>query len=128
MLCRNKLRRTPKYVDLFNKRGPVAEGAPMYHNERVLRMREELGPFVYGENAAIDPKVKLEQRAPMILDDMSQYEGEWIVGTKVRTGKGVLTWPDGSIYEGWWSMNRANGRGRLIHVDGSFYDGDWLND
>lgn len=100
----------------------------MYYSEKVQKMRDELGPFNYGENAAIDPKIKLEQRGPMILDDMSQYEGEWIVGTKVRTGKGVLTWQDGSVYEGWWSMNRSNGRGRLVHVDGSLYDGEWQND
>jgi hypothetical protein len=30
---------------------------------------------------------------------------------------GVLIWPDGSIYEGWWKNNRANGLGRLIHAE-----------
>ena len=33
-------------------------------------------------------------------------------------------WPDGSMYEGWWQDNKANGRGRLIHADGDVYDGE----
>jgi hypothetical protein len=37
-------------------------------------------------------------------------------------------WPDGSLYEGFWKADRANGRGRLIHSDGDVYEGDWVDD
>ena len=51
-----------------------------------------------------------------------------MIGTKTRAGKGKMIWPDGSMYEGWWKENKANGEGRLIHADGSVYDGSWLDD
>ena len=35
---------------------------------------------------------------------------------------------DGSMYEGWWRDNKANGKGRLIHADGDIYDGNWKDD
>ena len=35
---------------------------------------------------------------------------------------------DGSIYEGWFSKDRAAGFGRLIHSDGYIYEGEWQND
>ena len=34
-------------------------------------------------------------------------------------------WKDGSIYEGYWLNDQAEGRGRLIHADGDVYEGDW---
>ena len=37
-------------------------------------------------------------------------------------------WADGSIYEGYWLNNKANGYGRLIHPDGDVYSGEWEND
>lgn len=45
-----------------------------------------------------------------------------------REGKGIQVWPDGSRYEGYWRMNKANGKGRLIHADGDVYEGDWVDD
>ena len=64
----------------------------------------------------------------MILESQALFEGQWIKNSMIRTGRGKQTWPDGSMYEGWWRDNKANGRGRLIHVDGSMYDGMWLDD
>jgi hypothetical protein len=43
------------------------------------------------------------------LENNAKYEGEWIKGTKIREGKGKLIWPDGSIYEGYFHDNKANG-------------------
>ena len=40
----------------------------------------------------------------------------------------ILRWQDGSIYEGYWKDNMANGYGRLIHSDGDVYEGEWNND
>lgn len=34
----------------------------------------------------------------------------------------------GSVYEGYWKNDKANGRGRLIHADKDIYVGDWLED
>lgn len=70
----------------------------------------------------------LEFRQEQILENQAKFEGQWIYGSNIRTGKGKQTWPDGSMYEGWWRENKANGKGRLIHADGDVYDGMWLDD
>jgi hypothetical protein len=62
------------------------------------------------------------------LDNESQYQGEWKIEKLLRDGKGFMIWPDGSLYEGYWEENKANGYGRMIHADGDVYEGDWLND
>lgn len=46
----------------------------------------------------------------------------------VKEGYGKQIWPDGSMYEGQWRSDKANGKGRLIHADGDVYEGDWTND
>ena len=60
--------------------------------------------------------------------DESTYDGEWEVGTDSRHGRGVCVWHDGSIYEGYWKRDLANGYGRVIHADGDIYDGNWKDD
>jgi len=40
-------------------------------------------------------------------------------------GKGILIYPDGSIYEGYWKDGKANGLGRILHKNGDVYQGDW---
>lgn len=62
-----------------------------------------------------------------LVKDGAKYSGQ-VVDENVREGKGVLIWPDGSRYDGYWKDDRANGRGRLIHADGDVYEGEWLND
>lgn len=57
------------------------------------------------------------------LENGAQYEGEWLRGSQIRQGMGLQLWPDGSMYEGYWADNKANGKGRLIHADGDVYDG-----
>ena len=32
---------------------------------------------------------------------------------------------DGSIYEGWWKDDNANGYGRLIRASGDIYEGEF---
>ena len=56
-----------------------------------------------------------------VSDDGMHYEGEWIVGTQVKEGRGVLLWPNGSRYEGMFKINYQGGKGRLIHSDGDVY-------
>jgi hypothetical protein len=43
-----------------------------------------------------------EKRKMVLMENGARYTGEWIKGTKVREGKGVQIWPDGSMYEGYW--------------------------
>ena len=70
----------------------------------------------------------LETRPVKILENGSQYEGQWIKGSDVRQGKANITWVDGSNYQGWIKENKAQGYGRLIHADGDVYTGTWCDD
>ena len=67
----------------------------------------------------------LENRKQYELGDGRVYEGQWIIGTSIREGKGRLLAADGTIYEGWFKQNKAHGRGRCITLDKAIYDGQW---
>ena len=56
------------------------------------------------------------------------YKGQWNKRTGVRDGVGIQMWPDGTRYEGMWSMDKANGKGRMMHANGAIYCGNWKND
>jgi hypothetical protein len=60
------------------------------------------GSFKFAHQAN-DSRAQLDKRPLCKIDeDGSHYEGEWIVGTKTREGRGILLWPDGSRYEGYF--------------------------
>jgi hypothetical protein len=40
-------------------------------------------------------------------------------------GKGTLTFPDGSMYEGKWKEDKFDGKGVLTLPDGSKHEGEW---
>lgn len=62
------------------------------------------------------------------LDDGAFYCGQLLLLTHTREGKGKNVMVNGSIYEGWWKNNLANGKGRFINSqDQSIYEGQWLD-
>ena len=69
-----------------------------------------------------------ERRPIQEIENDAKYQGEWLADSDVRDGRGFQIWPDGSLYEGYWSENKANGKGRLIHADGDVYEGAWKDD
>lgn len=98
----------------------------MENRRAVLQLRDTLEPFRYEPAPPPDGKTRI-RRANMVLDNGAEYEGEWDE-EGCKDGRGVQTWVDGSLYEGYWRQDKANGRGRLIHADGDVYDGEWKND
>ena len=105
-------------------------------SEYVVTTREQLGPYLREEDdepddILIDRVLREEQ---ITLEDWTIYIGEWArvneyeSELRVREGYGIRIWPDGSIYEGWFKQEKANGKGRLIHADGYTYEGTWEND
>jgi hypothetical protein len=38
-------------------------------------------------------------------------------------GHGVMTFPDGTVYDGEFSNNRAKGKGKITFSDGDVYEG-----
>jgi hypothetical protein len=59
-----------------------------------------------------------------------------VQGKNIKQGKGKLTWPNGSIFIGWFENDLKNGKGRYIYAaadfkdksNGDYYEGDWFND
>jgi SH3-like domain-containing protein len=60
-----------------------------------------------------------------VLHDGSRYVGEFREG--VRSGRGSITYPDGTIYKGQWTNDRPNGHGVKILADGMQYSGNFKN-
>jgi hypothetical protein len=42
--------------------------------------------------------------------------------------KGILTFYDGSVYEGGWHKNDRQGTGKMTYADGASYEGGWYRD
>lgn len=104
---------------------------PQYDCPEVMRIRDESGPFNYELGPYIDEYAdgqRREKRDLTNIENETKYQGEWLIGTEIRDGRGFQIWPDGSLYEGFWRNNKANGRGRLIHADGDVYEGEWKDD
>lgn len=76
----------------------------------------------------------LNDGVPVTLKQTVEYEnhaefyGEWANDSKLRYGRGIQIWLDGSKYEGYWKNDKANFKGKLTHADGDIYEGGWLDD
>jgi hypothetical protein len=63
-----------------------------------------------------------------IIDEYGYYTGEYIItddGKRIKDGKGVVIWKDGSKYTGEWKNDGYNGYGTLTYENGSVYKGTW---
>jgi hypothetical protein len=98
-----------------------------------------MGPYNYGEIP--NEFANRIMKKIVVLENGAKYEGQWNEQTGERDGMGVQIWPDGkfhydsfnilhlgSVYEGYWKNDKANGKGRLIHADRDVYVGEWLDD
>ena len=56
--------------------------------------------------------------------DGSVYEGAFDNG--YRRGEGIYTKTDGSVYEGAWDNGHRHGRGKYTTADGRVIEGDWV--
>jgi len=59
--------------------------------------------------------------------DGSRYDGESKFSglRKIRHGKGTLTYPNGSKYEGVWKDDKQHGHGIFTTPDGEICEGEW---
>ena len=69
------------------------------------------------------------RRGTIVESDGSEYDGQWkltLCGL-MYNGQGILTWPNGDIYEGQWINGQRHGQGILTWVSGDKYAGQWIN-
>jgi hypothetical protein len=43
----------------------------------------------------------------------------------VRDGRGTMTYANGDVYEGKWSVNKRHGQGKMTYANGAVYEGLW---
>ena len=102
-----------------------------YQNKIVSQTLDRIGPLRYSPDDELlyGGNKPLEFRSEQtVASKRVKYEGQWVVGTMIREGKGRQTFKDGSMYEGWFRNDKADGKGRLIHADGDIYEGEWMDD
>jgi hypothetical protein len=59
-----------------------------------------------------------------------KYQGAFVNGQK--SGYGRATYPDGSVYNGYWSNDLPSGKGKLQNLStipstNEYYEGDWVD-
>ena len=55
----------------------------------------------------------------------SPHESCGSVRWQLRSGRGMMRYANGDIYEGMFVAEKREGKGRLVYLDGSEYDGSW---
>jgi len=69
-------------------------------------------------------KQQYEEQERLRIGQEDAYQGEWKDGK--RSGKGVQTFPEGSVYDGEWENNQFHGFGIYSHnKNGVRYEGHW---
>ena len=76
----------------------------------------------------LQDKIEIELHLPIKYENKSEYWGETKKSTKIRHGRGIQIWVDGTKYIGYWMNDKANKKGKLIHSNGDIYEGDWKDD
>ena len=70
---------------------------------------------------------KIEVKKNIILENKSIYYGEFNTEKNIKEGRGILIWPNGAKYTGYFQNNMQNIKGKMYHIDGDIYEGEWLN-
>ena len=97
---------------------------PDYLTPSSKQIQTKLGLFIYQQK---NKEKDLLERGPVRMENGAIYAGCWN-NQNQRHGRGTQIWTDGSIYEGNWENDKANGKGRLIHGNGDYYEGEWKDD
>lgn len=64
--------------------------------------------------------------------DGCQYKGQMKLIQNVdgnilaQHGKGLQSWPDGAIYDGFWHEGKMQGHGKFIHANKVVYEGEFV--
>jgi len=65
------------------------DGREDYDNVNVQEMRAQLGEFCYDDDQFERQLGDREQRIMVILENGARYEGEWLLSTQIRQGRGI---------------------------------------
>jgi len=83
-----------------------------------------LGDFQFIEDSK-DLEDKREYVVRLANEQGFTYTGQILKSSNIKDGKGVLKYPDLSVFYGHFKNDKAEGPGRLISSGGDIYEGDW---
>jgi len=110
---------------LYNSNGKIDKKGNWVNGYYVINNVKYDSPFIYSENGSCMSGDCMNGKGIMTWPNGSKYEGKWENGR--RKGSGTFTFQDGSKYEGKWENDKENGNGTKTLPDGSEYDGEWLD-
>ncbi|CAI2362057.1 unnamed protein product [Moneuplotes crassus] len=93
-------------------------------DEVVDGINEQLGDFQFIDDTPENEQNR-EYTVRLNLGNGYSYTGQVLKATKVMDGKGVIKYPDLSVFSGHFKNNCAAGLGRLILSTGDVYEGEW---
>jgi len=81
-------------------------------SEEKKEFMKKLSPFEFGPTPGFVNEEELVEKELNELDNGKKYFGQSF--NKLIHGKGVIIWPIGGLYIGWWKFGMATGKGRFI--------------
>lgn len=107
---------------------PSGGGKGLFWNTRVVDIkkgRKYRGQWTIPKNNKKEDSV-WQGLGIITFPDGSRYEG--MTKNGLFHGKGRMTHTNGDIYQGEWQEGKACGKGVFIDQQGSMYEGEWKND
>ena len=106
------------------------------YDKRTNRTLNKLGQFDWNDTAFENQLGAREYRPTTKLPNGDEYEGEWLIGTDIREGRGTLVVYSfnkmgplvqsyGCQYDGYFRDNMICGKGRAIWLNGFIYEGEF---
>jgi hypothetical protein len=106
--------------------GTIVEIDSIKIHENVSLTEQKLGDFVIEEKELIryiENHKNMLKNYSILYQDGSIYYGYFSKSWE-REGYGVLIFPDGAKYQGFFKNNKMHGRGRLVGIEGDYYEGN----
>ena len=73
----------------------------------------------------VDSLKKLDNYVIINYENGERYEGQ--ITKKMKHGRGIYTWVDGTVYIGYWRHDLEHGYGEKLYANGDIYRGYWKN-
>lgn len=121
---RQKSRESSKNIDRVK---PFLKDYANFKPSLTEQVKEVLSKLTKFERTSYTDKRILEMRSPVQLDNKTVYVGH-VNSENQKESYGILYFPDGGIYEGYFKNDKMFGKGRLINAEGDYYEGDFEND
>ena len=72
----------------------------------MIKIIAGLHPFDWNDDNEDTKNIKIVK--PVVsLENGAIYQGEWVINTSIREGRGIIIWKNGSRYDGFFKDGKA---------------------